>query len=519
MNLYQAACLFLTASVLLSPASAAETTSAALWQEFQKTPYTHPNIPNVSFAGYRFGELPLPAPKVVANVRDAGAKADGKTDDTKAFADAIARAKAAGGGAILVPAGTYRINGRIVLDSPNLVLRGEGAGKSILAFQNALNRVVGGDARRWSWSGGLIWIEPAQDAPAASFPAASIRKPAKMGDFVVEIDPAAAAQLKPGQPLQISWTGDLSLCMHIAGHESMRAYDWNRWSAFKNGTLTWKWPNEIVRVDGGKVTLKKPLRLDVQDGWKVQLEPLPPYVTEVGVEGLTLQMPKHPQPAHLKDPGYNGVWLRRAIHCWVRDLTIENCDNGIIVDGSSNCTMTGWRLVGGGHHHGTMCRGGSHDNLLQNFTIESKPRHGLNTEGTSSGNVWRKGTMRHGTFDSHCMMSFDSVRTDIEIFNDGSPGGADDHGPFVGRRIAHWNIRITNGKGEWIAQPAILPMGTIAGIQGAPLEKKATRLWHLPDGYDKGAAIAEIGKAPIFPDLYEAQVKLRLKLDKIPADR
>jgi hypothetical protein len=117
-----------------------------------------------------------------------------------------------------------------------------------------------------------------------------------------------------------------------------------------------------------------------------------------------------------------------------------------------------------------------HDNLFANFRIESQPHHGLNTEGTSSGNVWRKGEMKFGTFDSHCMMSFDSVRTDITVNNTGGPGGAKDHGPFVGRRMTDWNIRITNGKGEWIAQPAILPMGTIAGIQGAQLFLKATGL-------------------------------------------
>ena len=51
-------------------------TTDKLWQEFVRTPFTHPQIPNVSFAGYRTGAV-IPTPPVVANVLDFGAKADG----------------------------------------------------------------------------------------------------------------------------------------------------------------------------------------------------------------------------------------------------------------------------------------------------------------------------------------------------------------------------------------------------------------------------------------------------------
>jgi len=50
-----------------------------LWQEYVRTPYTHPQIPHVSFAGYRHGAT-APTPPVVANVLDFGAKADGSAD-------------------------------------------------------------------------------------------------------------------------------------------------------------------------------------------------------------------------------------------------------------------------------------------------------------------------------------------------------------------------------------------------------------------------------------------------------
>jgi hypothetical protein len=491
-----------------------QTTSAELWTQFRRAPYTHPNLPNVSFAGYRFSERPLPEPAVVANVRIEGAKGDGQADDTAAFKAAIAKAIAAHGGAILVPAGTYKLSEVITLTTPGLVLRGEGQDKTILAFSKPVSQMVPGVSG--AWFGGAIWISPDKPQPEINpQPAANtvaVTRPAKQGDFSVEV--ADAGKLTPliGKMVQLAWRGDLSLCRHIAGHPSLDAFNWSSWGAFRDGTLTWLWANQIERVAGNTITFKKPLRLDIAANWKVAIATSSSYVTECGVEKLTIRFPVTPKAAHLKEPGWNGVLFHRAANCFARQLVIENADVGInFSDESVNNTATDWVLKGRPNHHATAMRNMSHDNLLQNFRIESQPHHGLNTEGTSSGNVWRRGEMKFGTFDSHCMMSFDSVRTDIAVNNTGGPGGAKEHGPFVGRRMSHWNIRITNGKGEWIAQPAILPNGTIAGIQGAPLELKATGLWHLPEGLDKGCVVADHGKVPAPADLFEAQLQFRLQ--------
>lgn len=103
---------------------------------------TQPNIPNCSYTGYRAGERPLPSPPVVANVRDFGATGNGQTNDTAAFEAALEKAGRSGG-AVLVPAGTYVLTNVLRLVRSGVVLRGEGADRSILAFDRSLSDVLG----------------------------------------------------------------------------------------------------------------------------------------------------------------------------------------------------------------------------------------------------------------------------------------------------------------------------------------------------------------------------------------
>src|SRR5205814_616155 len=117
-------------------------TTDKLWQEFVRTPFTHPQIPNVSFAGYRTGAA-IPTPPVVANVLDFGAKADGSADAIPAITKAVAAAVKAGGGAVLLPAGRYRIDSLIQLGASGVVLRGAGSGRTTIAPTRSLTDAVG----------------------------------------------------------------------------------------------------------------------------------------------------------------------------------------------------------------------------------------------------------------------------------------------------------------------------------------------------------------------------------------
>jgi len=529
-------------AALAGPAAAQKPiTGTDLWAEYVKSPDTHSNIPNCSYAGVFRGEKPLPAPTVGTDVKQHGAKGDGKADDTEAFKKAL-QSTAAKGGAVAVPAGTYRISQQLVIPS-GVVLRGEGPEKSVLNFVRPLEQILGkieeNKSSVWSWAGGMIWIGSPDTfrpdgkvaphladriqgweywRPSATL--AKVSKPAKRGDRTVEVDKADG--FKPGQFVMLSWENpaDASFLKHVAGHPSMEAYNW------KSATWIlppiyprWQWPAEIESVKGNTVTLAQPLRVDIRAEWNVEVADPGPRVENAGVEDLQILLESPKEHKHLKCVGWNGVYFNRAYNCWAKNVRITAAENPVIFSAAKNCTVE--KLVIDGdpmNHHSVAMRVNSHDNLVKDFVVKGmwRVKHGINVEWLSSGNVYSKGTMEKGTFDSHRALSFDLIRTEITLTNEADgPGGAGQAGPFIGARVAHWNIRVLaakpsptnmNAPGDFVFMPFTFPMGAFVGIQGAEVSNKVR---DTTPG-EKGSIIADEGVVPAITNLYESQLKLRL---------
>lgn len=164
----------IAATTAASPASAAATSPAVirvpappvnpLWREFARSPFTHPQVPNVSFAGYRYGTAP-PCRRVLINAARLGADPHGRTDSAPAINRAVALAGAAGGGAVLLPAGTYRVDDVLLVGWSGVVLHGAGSGRTVLLPTRSLTQAIGfyrdpyaATSNSWSWTGGLVWV-------------------------------------------------------------------------------------------------------------------------------------------------------------------------------------------------------------------------------------------------------------------------------------------------------------------------------------------------------------------------
>ncbi|WP_328769892.1 glycosyl hydrolase family 28-related protein [Streptomyces sp. NBC_00286] len=471
----------------------------ALWREFVRTPFTHPQIPYVGRAGHRAGAAHFPRRPVVADVRAYGARADGVTDSAPAINRAIAAAGRAGGGTVVVPPGTYRIDNLIRIGCSNVVLRGAGSDRTKLYATKNLTELIGlygsrygGDKSSWSWAGGLIWLCPTArwDSLATAIRAKAwpfegwtgnsrdewetltTVAPARRGSWSVTV--ADAKHLKAGRLvlLRLADDTDHTLLEHMAGGgPGPEAYHWDDKTKL-TGYVPYEWPVRIARVQGKKVTLERPLPLDIRPEWDPRLTTHVTALTGAGVEGLTLEAVETPQPPHLLDQGYNGVTFQCAYDCWADDVVVRHMDNGFGLVAASACTLRNTRVAGRGSHHPYFCREGSHDNLIEDFTIEQGTTpapsgtqlHGINVEGLSSYNVWSRGDMRMGTFDSHRGMPFANVRTDITVNNTGRHGGDYSAGPLFGARFTHWNIRVSNHRAGLVKIDGVAPYSVTVGL-------------------------------------------------------
>lgn len=511
---------------------------ARLWREWLAAPDTHPQVPNVSYAGYHRGEDRLPHPRVRANVKQFGAAGDGVTDSTEAFNAAVDAVGRAGGGAVLVPPGRYRLTGVIWMHHSGVVLRGVGRRHSTLFFDESLESSYRPPGRgEWSWSGGMVWFIPRElragleergfvgnegwlDNRDLAEVTAEVRRGARR---VPVADPSA---FSAGEHvlLLVDNPPDNTLLAHLAGDVPGTAtYPWataarrlrpeiSEWPLAEN-FRSFRFPVQIARVERDAVVLAQPVRTDLRLAWRPRFVTLGPVVAESGIEDLTIEMREIPQRAHHLDPGFNGPNFQAALNCWARDVDLWHSDNGFGLTTAKGITISNVRVGGRARHHSFICRVQSHDMLLDRFEIlpattpvaAGAAHHGINTEGFTSGNVWSNGTME-GTFDSHKALPFDSVRTAIRVDNTGGTGGAGDAGPRWGARFCHWNIDVTNGRSHAIRLEEHAPLSAMVGIRGTTAPTNHTK--------DLAGPMLSVTESPdafvLPPNLHEAQLRARL---------
>nr|WP_042188559.1 glycosyl hydrolase family 28-related protein [Kibdelosporangium sp. MJ126-NF4]CEL18321.1 FIG01130103: hypothetical protein [Kibdelosporangium sp. MJ126-NF4]CTQ97805.1 FIG01130103: hypothetical protein [Kibdelosporangium sp. MJ126-NF4] len=487
------------AALYAATAGQARAATPQVWDEFVANPFDHPQIPNVAYAGYRMGERP-PARPARTNVLRYGAKPDGSADASAAINRAIEDVGRAGGGVVFVPEGTFRIDDIIEIGYDNVVLRGAGSGRTTLYATRSLEQIVGINRSRygsensaWSWSGGLVWVchrdrrRPLVDAIKArrwpmegwignegadSSVITTVTGAAPRGSFTVTV--ADGSGLRPGQRVLLQVDDDPAhgLLKHLCGDiPGTASYTWTD----KTKLLSYKpfqWPVRVVAVNGTRVTLAQPLPVELRPEWNSRLTTSAPAITGAGVEGLTIRMVKTVRPAHLQDKGHNGLVFQCAWDCWADDVSVVDSDNGFLLVSAKGVTLSRTRVSGRGQHHSYACREQSHDNLVEDFAIgrftepptPGSGHHGINVEGLSCGNVWSRGRMDAGTFDTHRGLPFGNVRTEIVILNDGAHGGSADAGPLYGARFAHWNITVTNERAGCVKIDTVAPCSATVGI-------------------------------------------------------
>jgi hypothetical protein len=488
-----ARCVLLSALALLAGVCGAADVSE-LWGATGEKWNDDSRLPGFSFAGYRCGEKPIPTVPVVTDVKKHGAQGDGKADDTKAFLAAI---KAAKEGAVFVPEGRYVLTDTVDINKRGVVLRGAGPDKTVLVVPKPLAEIhpaenVDSVKSRYSFTGGFVTLS----GSAKGKKIGEVTAPAKRGDRQLAL--STTKGIAPGTFIRLTMNNEKSLGRHI--HADLADAGKATGDERKNFV---DWAARVAAVNGDKVELDRPLRLDVRLEWKPEISLYQPTVEESGIEDLGLEFPGVPKKEHLKEEGYNAIQFRGASNCWVRNVTVIDADNGIIVGGSRFCRFENVRFkaakrTGMTGHHALWATGGSQDCLFTSFRMDTTYVHDLTAEGFANGNVFSKGSGVAVNFDHHRNAPYENLFTDIDV---GDPkrvwasSGRGDRGPHAGARETFWNIRGSKGKFPKLPD---FPQVNIVGVPGYATDTTKDKQWVEHAG-------------PVEPaDLHESQLQRRL---------
>lgn len=434
---------------LLIASSLSAATTSALWGERGEKWSEQSRLPDFSFAGYHRGEQPLPDVAPAANVKNFGAVGDGVADDTKAIQAAL---DATARGAVLVPAGRYKITDYLRITKSNLVLRGAGPDKTVFWFPQGLDEVhpregrtsTGSPASGYSFDGAFVTVQG--DYRSQGKPLARITTVASRGARAVEVD--HSAELAVGQRVLVT--------LRETPTHSLKSYLYNDdpGDIRKGKQLDTRMLLRITAIAGNRVEFDRPLRFETRAEWQPEIRRFEPTVTESGVEGIAFVFSSMRYRGHFKENGANALELRQVNNCWIRHVAIHNGDLGINVVACGN-TITGVVITADREreaadagvtdctgHHAIQCKN-AEDNLVSEFELRTCYVHDLSVEH-ASGNVFARGRGVDLNFDHHKDTPYENLFTAIDCGR-GTRVWRCGGGASLGRQSAgwetFWNIR------------------------------------------------------------------------------
>ncbi len=350
-----------------------------------------------SWAGYHNGAAPLPQPTTPAvSVLAHGADASGATDSTAAIQAAIDAVAQLGGGVVALPAGTFRVDGTLLVTASGTVLRGAGPAQTRLWF----TKHVGMSHKAHLTFRG----QPKVDLVApAHLPPGSTSGPSDLWPgYHVNLPPKPTLQKGDELALTVLITPGFVADHGMTG--TWKAFNGKRvrfWrSRVTKLTPSWHGSTVVGRAPGfpGKVTYRD----------KPQLERVTGYLSECGVEELSVGNAVDWDDAWAQNQvraiGFEGVR-----DCWARN--VHSFDppgpkqeghmpgahlqsSGIVISDSTRVTVQGCHLQraqhrgGGGNGYLFEIRQSTH--VLTRDCIGQQGRHNFiqNWGFGTAGCVW-----------------------------------------------------------------------------------------------------------------------------------
>lgn len=508
-----------------------------------------PYLPDFSYAGYKNGNVPLPAAPVgqVFNVSDFGAIPDDGLDDSKAVQRAVDAAKAQNGAVIVrFPAGRFILSDILYIERSDFALQGAGSGDggttlyyprpmkflpTPKAFTELAEYLVEFDKRQrepknnidlpyslYAWSGGYIWTQT-QGARGKAYletydnfpePITAVTGGAR-GDMTITV--ADGRSVKVGDVLKIEWynkqgeNGSILTAMYgdRTKFKTLGSHHWNYPERALISQMT-----RITAVDGNRVTLSDPLLMKANPDWEPALVPWP-HLANVSIEGFAIEFPNGPFVAHHVEDGYNAIYLTGLFDSYVRDIKITNADAGIISDDNGNVTIKDLTTTGPHRSHYTVHMGSVYNQLATGIRVENVAEHPLSFNTYAVKSVYHDSdVLAAPLLDQHSGANhqnlFDDIRvsltlpdeaTSVELF-DG--GGAGYWKPSHGNYSTFFNIDVNvTGGGDG----PITLIGPKDGVGVRMMGVHGNREFaidYAPDPY-----IEQLNQKPVISSLYAWQ--------------
>lgn len=477
-------------------------------------------LPDFSYAGYNngMGDIPMAKGRAI-DVTKYGVNADDEVDDTLAMIKAFEAAhKVKGPVTVKLPRGKIIISDILKISRSNIVLRGSGSGKmgTNLHFPRPLQMVdktdsldelreylVKYDKRQkekdknintlfseYSWSGGFIWVQKKGTRAAAYLesqdPKIIVLADALSGDAGSRtVAVSDASKLKVGDVAELQWlnrkgqTGPL--LFEIYGNTDLKIGS-HHWTFAERPLVRQK--TKIIAKDGNRVTLSDPLLHQISSDIPAQFAKWD-HIEQVGIEDIRVTFPQSPYFGHHLERGYNGIYFTSVYDGWIRDVTFENSDTGVLTYNSANVTISNIITTGARKAHYSVHAGNVHNILVENLTVENEPIHSLSFNTQSTRSVFKDAVVNKGAvLDQHAGANhqnlFDNITLNIDAQRDEkgphypvwNGSGAGYWQPGHGRYNTTWNLKVNVRSGAERHETVRLtglaegPEARIVGVSG-----------------------------------------------------
>lgn len=182
--------------------------------------------------------------------------------------------------------------------------------------------------------------------------------------------------------------------------------------AVKGWKRTTRLNTRVYQVGENYIDIERPLTHNLSLIYRPKIYGYSSAVSDVGIEHLQIRFPLTQYPGHFRERGYNGVGMMYVSNSWVRNVAVVNADYGVLVSGTSFCTVSGIHLWDTGARatapnsngragHSGICVKQGTDNLIEHFNISKLFVHDVTAERFSYGTVFKHGMGLDVCMDHH----------------------------------------------------------------------------------------------------------------------